>query len=343
MYTPYQFAGNKPINSIDLDGLEEFEINNGNLDINEKAEFKGRVMEWETSGNGFTTGTQRSWEETKSEYNLSRYTMGYGSYGAAYRNLYDRYESYKTPPTSAPEGSLESISFSTQFYFSKLYGYESFTWKGGRVGLGSSDAPATKGLMQSSQHQNTKDVLGAMKLAVSLALFQAGGGFAYTQTTTTTRFLFSNYYVPQFFAASAATDAAFQIGLTGELNLAQSATAGICSNPAAAIAIGNLIPVTLSTSGFSFKGWNINDAGSQMFVGSIFGTGSSALSKYINNIGGNTPQVRAHSILSTYYVPFLSNVGAEAGNYFIGNLPGSSSQKMYGHKHYTAPLINGGQ
>ena len=25
-YTPYQFAGNKPINSIDLDGLEEFEV-----------------------------------------------------------------------------------------------------------------------------------------------------------------------------------------------------------------------------------------------------------------------------------------------------------------------------
>jgi Tuberculosis necrotizing toxin len=26
-YTPYQFAGNKPINSIDLDGLEEWEVN----------------------------------------------------------------------------------------------------------------------------------------------------------------------------------------------------------------------------------------------------------------------------------------------------------------------------
>ncbi|MFN8923345.1 MAG: RHS repeat-associated core domain-containing protein, partial [Sphingobacteriia bacterium] len=25
-YTPYQFAGNKPINSIDRDGLEEFEV-----------------------------------------------------------------------------------------------------------------------------------------------------------------------------------------------------------------------------------------------------------------------------------------------------------------------------
>ncbi|MDQ3190184.1 MAG: RHS repeat-associated core domain-containing protein [Bacteroidota bacterium] len=32
-YTPYQFAGNKPINSIDLDGLEEFEINNDEVKV----------------------------------------------------------------------------------------------------------------------------------------------------------------------------------------------------------------------------------------------------------------------------------------------------------------------
>ncbi len=29
-YTPYQFAGNTPIQAIDLDGLEEFKINGGN-------------------------------------------------------------------------------------------------------------------------------------------------------------------------------------------------------------------------------------------------------------------------------------------------------------------------
>ena len=37
-YTPYQFAGNKPINSIDLDGLEEFPVFDRSVKVHPKAE-----------------------------------------------------------------------------------------------------------------------------------------------------------------------------------------------------------------------------------------------------------------------------------------------------------------
>src|SRR6478752_7631642 len=33
-YTPYQFAGNTPIQAIDLDGLEEFKVNGGSQVVN---------------------------------------------------------------------------------------------------------------------------------------------------------------------------------------------------------------------------------------------------------------------------------------------------------------------
>jgi RHS repeat-associated protein len=81
-YTPYQFAGNKPINSIDLDGLEEFDSYKSY-----KEKFGDKAMSEET-----WDGSDGAWLESDRVNKLSRWSTAMET--ITRNNLKDRFTTF---------------------------------------------------------------------------------------------------------------------------------------------------------------------------------------------------------------------------------------------------------
>src|SRR6478752_7567068 len=84
-YTPYQFAGNKPIEAIDLDGLEEYFIIQKNLpnDNYERTYFRNKGHEGEgtfqfkdATGNATVGEIQKLTEENYSDLTILKRQLG---------------------------------------------------------------------------------------------------------------------------------------------------------------------------------------------------------------------------------------------------------------------------
>jgi hypothetical protein len=79
-YTPYQFAGNKPINSIDLDGLEEYESHDAYAQDKGNSALKtmdGSDGAWLTSDR---TGKTATWSNAMAAITRNNWTDKFKSY-----------------------------------------------------------------------------------------------------------------------------------------------------------------------------------------------------------------------------------------------------------------------
>jgi RHS repeat-associated protein len=80
-YSPYQFAGNKPINSIDLDGLEEFIVISYHADKQSKEPYKTVI--YQRTRNSVDPSYAHIWEKY--------HKKEYGTQGILYVDVEERY------------------------------------------------------------------------------------------------------------------------------------------------------------------------------------------------------------------------------------------------------------